>query len=128
MKTNNSDIWGFFILIMLILCLIYYKLNFIFMEDKQSKQIKKLLEQFGKFKVEDDLDLSEFEEIDTSRKSALGEGYFGRVVAWDKDSVMKIIRTDRMSINDRKKQLMEIKLHQKLDHPNITKCIGTYIN
>jgi len=57
-----------------------------------------------------------------------GEGYFGRVVAWDKDSVMKIIRTDRMSINDRKKQLMEIKLHQKLDHPNITKCIGTYIN
>ena len=106
------------------------------MESESNLQILKLLLLLKALGAGEDPDLdddpefdpSKFEEINTEGREILGEGHFGRVVEWDNDTVMKTIRTDRMSINDRKKQMVELRLHQSLDHENITKCMGTFIN
>lgn len=62
-----------------------------------SDELKKLILLLALLKAGDDsgdaadFDPSQFEEIDTEGKAVLGQGYFGRVVEWDKKYVMKII-------------------------------------
>ena len=41
---------------------------------------------------------------------------------------MKVILNQNMNLQGRKKQILELKIHQKLKHPNIVNCVDIYIN